>query len=170
MRSLRVISSYSLALAALLFASTAALADFRICNRTESRVGVALGYKDGEHWTTEGWWNLPPGTCETLVRGTLIARYYYVYAQDYDQGGEWSGKAYLCTRDKEFTIQGIADCLARGYNRTGFFEVDTLDQKNWTVQLTEQNQAPQGLRARTFRSAQPPAEPEPEKELSRKRS
>ena len=82
MRSLRVISSYSLALAALLFAADAALADFRICNRTESRVGVALGYKDGEHWTTEGWWNLPPNTCETLVRGTLIARYYYLYAQD----------------------------------------------------------------------------------------
>ncbi len=150
MRCLRVISSYSLALAALLFAADAALADFRICNRTESRVGVALGYKDGEHWTTEGWWNLPPNTCETLVRGTLIARYYYLYAQDYDQGGEWAGKAYLCTRDKEFTIQGIADCLARGYNRTGFFEVDTLDQKNWTVQLTEQNQTPQGLRGPNF--------------------
>ncbi|MBY0532890.1 MAG: DUF1036 domain-containing protein [Xanthobacteraceae bacterium] len=146
MRSLRVISSTSLALAALLFASGGVFADFRICNRTDARVGVALGYKDGEHWTTEGWWNIPPGTCETLVRGTLIARYYYLYAQDYDQGGEWSGKAFLCTRDKEFTIQGIADCLARGYNRTGFFEVDTLDQKNWTVQLTEQNQTPQGLR------------------------
>jgi len=147
MCSLRVISSYSLALAAVLLAVGAAHADFRVCNRTDSRVGVSLGYKDGEHWTTEGWWNIPPATCETLVRGTLIARYYYLYAQDYDQGGEWSGKAYLCTRDKEFTIQGIADCLARGYNRTGFFEVDTLDQKNWTVQLTEQNQTPLGLRS-----------------------
>ncbi len=126
--------------------ATAAFADFRLCNRTDNRIGVALGYKEGEHWTTEGWWNIPAGTCETLVRGQLIARYYYLYAQDYDQGGEWSGKAFLCTRDKEFTIQGIADCLARGYNRTGFFEVDTLDQKNWTVQLTEQNQSPQTLR------------------------
>ena len=147
MRSLRVISSYSLALVVLSISTCRALADFRVCNRTESRVGVALGYKDSEHWTTEGWWNIPPGTCETLVRGTLIARYYYLYAQDYDQGGEWSGKAYLCTRDKEFTIQGIADCLARGYNRTGFFEVDTRSHKDWTVQLTEQNQTPPGLRA-----------------------
>lgn len=145
MRLLRGISVCLLAFAALPLAS-AALADLRLCNRTDSRIGVALGYKDGEHWTTEGWWNIPPGTCETLVRGQLIARYYYLYAQDYDQGGEWSGKAFLCTRDKEFTIQGIADCLARGYNRTGFFEVDTLDQKNWTVQLTEQNQSPQTLR------------------------
>jgi hypothetical protein len=26
----------------------------------------------------------------------------------------------MCTRDKEFTIRGIGDCLARGYDRTGF--------------------------------------------------
>lgn len=132
------------AAAAFFAAVSPALADFRVCNRTDSRVGVALGYKDGDHWVTEGWWNIPAHTCETLVRGQLIARYYYLYAQDYDQGGEWTGRAYLCTRDKEFTIQGVTDCLARGYNRTGFLEVDTLDQKNWTVQLTEQNQSPRG--------------------------
>ena len=39
--------------------------------------------------------------------------------------------------DKEFTITGIEDCVARGYERSGFFEVDTGDQKSWTVQLTE---------------------------------
>ncbi len=43
----------------------------------------------------------------------------------------------MCTRDKEFTIRGIEDCLARGYDRTGFFEVDTGEQRSWTVQLTE---------------------------------
>ena len=26
----------------------------------------------------------------------------------------------MCTRDKEFTIRGIGDCLARGYDRTAF--------------------------------------------------
>jgi hypothetical protein len=50
----------------------------------------------------------------------------------------------MCTRDKEFTIRGIEDCLARGYDRTGFFEVDTTEQRSWTVQLTESTeQAPQ---------------------------
>ena len=47
------------------------------------------------------------------------------------------GQAFMCTRDKEFTIRGITDCLARGYDRTGFFEVDTGEQRAWTVQLTE---------------------------------
>src|SRR5262245_16489086 len=102
MRLLRPLFAFLLGCTAY-FAVAPATADLRLCNRTDNRVGVALGYKDGEHWTTEGWWNIPPNTCETLVRGQLIARYYYLYAQDYDQGGEWSGKAFLCTRDKEFT-------------------------------------------------------------------
>jgi uncharacterized membrane protein len=132
------------ALAALLVASTPAVADFRLCNNTPSRVGIAIGYKDADGWTTEGWWNLGARSCDTLVKGSLIARFYYVYAVDYDRGGEWSGKAFMCTRDKEFTIRGIEDCLARGYDRTGFFEVDTGEQRSWTVQLTESTeQAPQ---------------------------
>ena len=114
-----------------------AAADFRLCNNTGSRVGVAIGYKDADGWTTEGWWNLPARNCETVLKGNLVARYYYVYAIDYDHGGEWMGQAFMCTRDKEFTIRGIGDCLARGYDRTGFFEVDTGEQRAWTVQLTE---------------------------------
>jgi uncharacterized membrane protein len=124
-------------------AVTPAAADFRVCNYTKSRVGIAVGYKDGEGWATEGWWNIAAGNCEALLRGALAARFYYIYAVDYDRGGEWSGQAFMCTRDKEFTIRGINDCLARGYDRTGFFEVDTGEQQAWTVHLTETGETPQ---------------------------
>jgi uncharacterized membrane protein len=133
----RVLAPLGVAVLLATFGSGAALADFRLCNKTKSRVGVALGYKDGEVWITEGWWNIAANSCETLMRGTLVARYYYVYAIDYDHGGEWGGKAFMCTREKEFTIRGIDDCLARGFDRTGFFEIDTGEQASWTVQLTE---------------------------------
>jgi uncharacterized membrane protein len=126
-----------LGLAMLGMAPHTASADFRLCNNTGGKVGIALGYKDNEGWVTEGWWNLGPRSCETLLRGNLVARYYYVYAIDYDRGGEWSGKAFMCSREKEFTIRGTEDCLARGFDRTGFFEVDTGEQRSWTVQLTE---------------------------------
>ena len=119
-----------------------ASADFRLCNATGSRVGVSLGYKDGENWITEGWWNIAASSCETLLKGTLVARYYYVYALDYDHGGEWGGAAFMCTRSKEFTIRGIENCLTRGYDRTGFFEIDTIEQRSWTVQLTEAGSSP----------------------------
>jgi uncharacterized membrane protein len=133
-RSLRRV----LTAAALTLAPAPALADFHLCNNTGSRIGIAIGYKDADGgWTTEGWWNLSARSCETLLKGTLVARFYYIYAIDYDRGGEWSGQAYMCSRDKEFTIRGTEDCLARGFDRTGFFEVDTGEQRAWTVQLTE---------------------------------
>ena len=119
------------------FSPAPAEADFRLCNNTTSRVGIAIGYRENEGWATEGWWNLSPRSCETLMRGPLVARYYYIYAVDYDRSGEWSGQAFMCTRDKEFTIRGTEDCLARGFDRTGFFEVDTGEQPSWTVQLTD---------------------------------
>jgi uncharacterized membrane protein len=132
----------ALAVAVICLWSSPAVADFRLCNNTSSRVGIALGYKDAEGWTTEGWWNVSSRSCETLLRGTLVARYYYIYALDYDRGGEWSGQAFMCSRDKEFTIKGTENCLARGFDRTGFFEVDTGEQRAWTVQLTESNEQP----------------------------
>lgn len=142
-RRLGAAFSAAFALAWLTLWPVAAHADFRLCNNTSGKVGISLGYKDNDGWVTEGWWNLNPRSCETLLRGNLVARFYYVYAIDYDRGGEWSGKAFMCSREKEYTIRGTEDCLARGFDRTGFFEVDTGEQRAWTVQLTETgDQAP----------------------------
>lgn len=113
-----------------------AKAELRICNTTTSRIGVSLGYRDPQGWVTEGWWNIAPKACETMLKGTLAARYYYLHAVDYDKGGEWGGKDFLCTRDREFTIRGADNCFSRGFDRVGFFEVDTGEQPGWTVQLT----------------------------------
>lgn len=131
----------ALAVGVLAGVATPALADLRICNKTSSRVGIAVGYKDEESWKTEGWWNLAANSCETLLAGSLVSRYYYLYAVDYDRGGEWSGRSFMCTQEKTFTIKGIEDCLKRGFERTGFFEIDTGEQRTWTVQLTEPGRA-----------------------------
>jgi uncharacterized membrane protein len=112
-------------------------ADLKLCNATSSRIGVAIGYQDSKGWATEGWWNIASQTCETLLKGTLGSRFYYVHAIDYDRGGEWSGSNHMCTADKAFTIRGTHDCQRRGYKRTGFFEVDTTEAKDWTIRLTD---------------------------------
>lgn len=133
-----LVRSLAMAVLAAALVPTAAFADFRLCNATKSRVGVAIGYyQNGKNWISEGWWNIPAANCETLLKGPLVARYYYVYALDYDHGGEWGGTSYMCTRSREFTIRGIDHCRTRGYDRTGFFEIDTGDQRSWIVQLTE---------------------------------
>jgi hypothetical protein len=48
----------------------------------------------------------------------------------------------MCSREKEFTIRGTENCLARGYDKTGYFEVDTNEQRSWTVQLTDTAEQP----------------------------
>ena len=132
----------SLALLLLLgLGTTPAHADLKLCNTTASRVGVSIGYKDAEGWATEGWWNIASHTCETLLKGVLIGRFYYIHAVDYDRGGEWAGNLFMCTDDKSFTIRDTKDCVKRGYKKTGFFEVDTGEERDWTVRLTD----PDGL-------------------------
>jgi uncharacterized membrane protein len=129
---------------AIIQASSSAIADLKLCNTTSSRVGVAIGEKDDQGWVSEGWWNIPAQSCEVLLKGPLIARYYYVHALDYDRGGEWGGSAYMCTADKAFTIRGETNCEERGYKRSGFFEVDTKEEKDWTVRLSDPGEAGAG--------------------------
>ncbi|MFC3703812.1 DUF1036 domain-containing protein [Devosia honganensis] len=114
-----------------------ARADLRICNETANLVSVALGYRAERGWISEGWWQTPPGDCRVLYQGNLQRRFYYLYAVDDIGGGAWNGQVFMCTRDETFTIFGVEDCLARGYERTGFFEIDTQNRTDWTLQLTE---------------------------------
>jgi uncharacterized membrane protein len=126
-----------LALCLLLCGAEEAAADLKVCNASASRVGVAVGYQDAKGWATEGWWNIPSQACETLLKGAVPSRFIYVYAVDYDRGGEWSGSNFMCTHDKSFAIRDVKECQRRGYKRTGFFEVDTGEAGDWTIRLTD---------------------------------
>ncbi len=136
---LRLLLCVVLLLPAFQFVSAApANADLRVCNQTHNLVSIALGYPTERGWQSEGWWVAGPGNCAIVYKGDLSSRYYYIFAADDVGGGVWDGKVYMCTQDDVFTIFGVEDCLARGYERTGFFEVDTQNRSDWTLQLTDQ--------------------------------
>ncbi|MBG1231484.1 DUF1036 domain-containing protein [Aestuariivirga litoralis] len=116
--------------------SLPAKADLKLCNNTTSSVSVAIGYKDKEGWASEGWWTAKPQGCISLLKGALIARYYYIFALDKEKGGSWGGQAKICIKDKIFTIRGLEHCADRGYQQQGFFEVDTGEKQDWTVSLS----------------------------------
>src|SRR3954469_20540849 len=59
-------------------------ADLRMCNLTTSRVGISLGYRDPQGWVTEGWWNLNPRGCETLLKGASAPPFFSSLPADYD--------------------------------------------------------------------------------------
>ncbi|HTM79172.1 MAG TPA: DUF1036 domain-containing protein, partial [Devosia sp.] len=129
-------------IASLVFFSLPARADLRVCNETANPLTVALGYRAERGWMSEGWWQTPPGDCRVLYQGDLERRFYYVFAADDVGGGAWDGSVFMCTRDETFTIFGVEDCLARGYERTGFFEIDTQNRSDWTLQLTDDGDGP----------------------------
>lgn len=119
-----------------------ALADLIVCNRTEARIGVAIGYRDQESqaadpWVTEGWWNLAADSCKPLLKGPLNARYYYVYGFNYLSGAEWTDRFEMCTQPESFTIRGRENCISRGYEARGFMEVDTKDETRWVIELAD---------------------------------
>lgn len=113
-------------------------ADLRVCNDTTSLIGVALGYRLAGEWISEGWWQVPGETCASLIEGDLANRYYYLYAEDADRGGQWRGEVAMCVSDLEFRIEGVEECFSRGHAKSGFFEIDTADKESWMVRLTEQ--------------------------------
>lgn len=118
-------------------AAPEARADLKLCNATPARVGVAIGYRKADGWVTEGWWNISAKTCETLLKGRVPSRYIYVHAIDYERGGEWVGQTMMCTAAQSFAIQGTENCAQRGFQRSGFYEVDTGEADEWTIRLAD---------------------------------
>lgn len=128
---------FALAFAVLLLALGPAEAKFSVCNKGAREARVALGRFNGVRWISEGWFHVAPKKCAPLIPGKLDARYYYLYATDGAQG-TWDGSKNFCvgTGDR-FSIVGRGGCVARGYDRRGFFEIDTGDRIDWTQNLSD---------------------------------
>ncbi|MGB1026599.1 MAG: DUF1036 domain-containing protein, partial [Rhodospirillaceae bacterium] len=101
----------------------------------ESR-SIAIGYKDGGNWVSEGWWNADSGECKVVVQGNLKNRYYYYMAESNE--GWFDGQDYMfCTETQAFTIIGDENCQSRGYEESSFRQIDTgQTATSYTLTLT----------------------------------
>ena len=121
-----------------LLAASPARADFSICNQTLDVVNVAIGHVVFGDFTTEGWWTIGSNACVPVIRGELAVRHIFVYATDVFGQPLLEGTVPMCLTDDKFTISpGTDSCWARGYREEKFFDVDTLDQSEWRLFLTE---------------------------------
>jgi uncharacterized membrane protein len=114
-----------------------ALASFSVCNATNYPALVAFGFFDGEEWSSQGWWRIDAQNCAELSSVPLLGRYYYLYGVHEEIGGAWSGNRSFCVGSDAFRIRGRSDCLARGYDRKGFYQVDTRDATEWKETLSD---------------------------------
>lgn len=115
--------------------TTNSLAELRVCNDVNSAVGISIGYKKDGVWTTQGWWEIQPNSCQLIIDEPLTNRFYYLYAETQNKGLSWEGSIPMCIQDDVFTIEGMNDCFARGLQRVGFQEYDTLHQSSWTIRI-----------------------------------
>ena len=126
----------TLVAAALLFAAPAR-AEYRVCNKSKVLLNIAVGYDTGEHFVTQGWWSVTPGSCATPIRDALTSRFVYVYATDIDGADVLKGATSMCVNRQKFEAVGIGDCWRRGLQAVNFAEVDTLSSPVWTTYLGE---------------------------------
>ncbi|MGZ5988106.1 MAG: DUF1036 domain-containing protein [Rhizomicrobium sp.] len=126
-----------IALAVLIFAAGPADAGLSVCNKSAHMVKVAVGHFNGTRWASEGWWQVATKKCVEVVTGRLDARYYYLYATD-GASGTWDGGTNFCVgATDKFAVVGRGACAAHGFDRRGFFEIDTGNQLNWTQALSD---------------------------------
>lgn len=120
----------------LTLACAPARAAFKVCNQTNLPTRVAIGRFDGTKWTSQGWWTIKPRACAGIINGRLQGRYYYLYATD-GGGGTWEGNVHFCVApNPRFEAKGRENCAKRGFDRRGFFEVDTGKKLDWTQTLS----------------------------------
>jgi uncharacterized membrane protein len=126
-----------LALAALLAGIHHAKADFNVCNKTKERVAVALGFHHQGQWMSQGWWNVEPTRCATLLPGKLSETKYYLYADA--KAGSWfmGGGFRFCVKNDEFKVLGNSNCSLQGAKAQGFREVAVGKNASFTYEIYE---------------------------------
>ena len=123
--------------AGLALASVPARADFAVCNKSQNAAVVAIAFKRGGDWHSEGWWRVQPQQCRTMIKGPLKSRIYYLHAAHQGVDGDWDGSKWFCVRQGNFSLRGRTDCRQRGLGHAGFFEVDTGRKLTWVQNLSD---------------------------------
>lgn len=98
-----------------------------VCNQSDERAYIALGYLEGGRWQSRGWWSAEAGECIELLPA-VAHREYYLYAY-HAKGGMWSGDTPFCIAEEDFVLRKGAGCATR------FFRVDTQGHEQWTHTL-----------------------------------
>jgi uncharacterized membrane protein len=122
-----------------LWLTSAAKAEFAVCNQTLDVVNIAVGQevREGSHafWQTEGWWTVGANQCVNVIRDELVNRYIYIYATDVFGQPLLNGTTPMCVGTRRFVIRDNKECWVNGRIEAPFFEVDTQKTERWTLFL-----------------------------------
>lgn len=166
--SFAALTCFVLALLLIVSAPQSARADYRFCNATsytlqgaiavpqsaaalrgsDADTSTAAPVVDGAElagaatsWTTQGWREIMPGDCASVVTGPVIKGDYYVFARSIDahKGPTkfFSGNFSFCTLPDAFSISVRENCAAHGYDAFDFIRVPVKEGPEWTTTFGE---------------------------------
>lgn len=138
MKKARFLALIPVLVAGVLLAGTGhAKADFNVCNKTKERVAVALGFRQQGLWISQGWWNVEPARCTTLLPGKLSETKYYLYADAKAHNWFMGGGFRFCVKNDEFKVIGNGNCPLQGASPLGFREVAVGKNASFTYEIYE---------------------------------
>tara|TARA_R110000868_G_scaffold313316_2_gene574297 strand:- start:7668 stop:8798 length:1131 start_codon:yes stop_codon:yes gene_type:complete len=95
----------------------------------------------GTKWLTQGWTQVLPGECASVLPGPVSKGDYYVFARSIDahQGPTkyFAGSARFCTLPEDFSLEGRENCALRGYDSHDFIRVSVKAGADWTTTFGE---------------------------------
>lgn len=128
-----------------LFASTAARADLKLCNRMSYVVEAAIGIDDKSATATRGWFRIDPAQCRVVVQGTLTADRILLHARALSIYGAspvaQNGTDNLCIAPDNFVIAAARQCRA-GQSQVPFTMIKPTqtDDGNMVAYLAEDSE------------------------------
>lgn len=126
-----------------IFSAAPASAGFSICNDAGVPITVAIGWRENNAWSSEGWWNIAPRQCATPLSGPLQNRQYYYYAESSNGALKWHkgpDAGFFCAdQENEFYYSLVTDPPCDGYEFRRVFVGEELD---YTIRLNEREPDP----------------------------
>ncbi len=140
--TVRVLAAATFLIAACLMTTAPARAGIFVCNDTGAKIDVAVGWQEGDNWSSKGWFTISPRECAYPVAGAMSNRVFYYYARNADDTLQWkdgAGSAHFCTSTARFYYSYAVDPPCDGFN---FRKVDMDQPDQYTLRLTESQMDP----------------------------
>ena len=131
------------AIAALGALAQPASADLQICSRMSYVVEAAIAVEDKGAAATRGWFRVDPGTCRTVLQGSIDSANLYLHARALPVYGDsplpQQGHANFCVGSDSFTLPALQKCNRVGQKMARFTAVKPSDtEKGLAAYLAEE--------------------------------
>ena len=117
MRGFGILTASALMLGA---SAGAALADLSYCNASAGPIRLAVAEAGQGYVTSQGWYKLAPGACNTVHYGEFDANYYYLTDEP---GFRGNGHTFCLGTEENFWIDDSTNCQAQGFRGADFRQV-----------------------------------------------